>query len=190
MPIKLSPWFWFTNISDGSVKYGGDSISEYKLTATCEYEIWLPTYMVLKPYACLERIYMDVRMDSAYSRYGLAPTFDIMQQKYTPSQDQESDVPANRIQGYSDNLPLESSSMAERTYYKFTAEDEATNPEWFELNNPFNSDVPRELIYVVTYRGYMDYGDDAGWKFNDDKSKILIKIEAKENELIELFRYE
>jgi hypothetical protein len=46
-PFDLKPWIKLTSASDGSEKYGGDSLSEYKLQVTLEWETYLPTHLVL-----------------------------------------------------------------------------------------------------------------------------------------------
>lgn len=47
IPLPLDAIWKLDSFSDNSTKYGGDSIAEYKLSATFTYEVNIPTYMVL-----------------------------------------------------------------------------------------------------------------------------------------------
>jgi hypothetical protein len=191
MPILLNPWFKFTSINDATQKYGGDDVAEYKLSVTVEYEIELPTYMVITPDAYLKKINFNVSMDSAYSRYGLNPLYDPATDTWHKQSDESGkrkDVPGNIILGENDVLPSEFTEVAERAYYKFTEADEEDEAEWFEIENPFDPSVDYRHIQVVYYSGPLVF--DTGWRFNADRTKIEVKVEPKEDELVEFFRYQ
>lgn len=46
-PFSLTPWLTLEGAGDGSEKYGGDDLSEYKLVLDIKWETYLPTHLVL-----------------------------------------------------------------------------------------------------------------------------------------------
>jgi len=53
----MRPWLKLTGVSDASEKYGGDNLSDYKLSLDIEWETMLPTNMVL-----LEKFYPNTNI--------------------------------------------------------------------------------------------------------------------------------
>jgi hypothetical protein len=192
MPILLNPWFKFDAISDATQKYGGDDIAEYKLSVTVNYEIELPTYVVITPHAKLKFVDLNMSMDAAYSRYGLNPIIDPntgLAAKRSDESGEREDVPGvTTVGGAHDQLPTNLIDFTERAYYKFTEADEDDEEGWFVISNPFAPDVTDPYIKLISYEGEILYGD--GWRFNADRTNIEVKIEPKENELVEFFRYQ
>ena len=189
LPVKLTPWFWFTDISDASTKFGGDDIAEYKLSVSVRYEIDLPTYLVLTPYCGDIKIRMTFSMDTTYSRYGMLPFFSDDSYRKTA----EHDVPGIMIienEVNSKNRDIILADFDKRSYYQFTKKDEddwTPEQEWFTISNPFKTVLNPEELRIVTYSGMLDYGDE--WTLNPDGSTIEVKVEPKEGELIEVFKY-
>jgi hypothetical protein len=187
LPVTLNPMFWFTDISDGSTKYGGDSVAEYKLLVNCSFEIDLPTYFVLTPFSGRFGVDMTVRMDATYSRYGTNP-LEINGQLV-----KTLDVPRERFLTTDSSTPLHFDIFKERAYYTFTEEDQnnwdSDNPQLF-INNPFDPTVKLEQMSCVSYPGLLYYGQHWERVEQDGQSKIWIKIEPKQDEIFELFLYE
>jgi hypothetical protein len=191
MPILLNPWFKFTSISDATEKYGGDDVAKYKLSVAVEYEIEIPTYIVMTPHAGLKYINFNVSMDAAYSRYGLNPVFDPTIPDIVKRSDESGereDVPGVLIPGDEDSRGTAITEFVERAYYKFTAEDEDDESDWFVIENPFPTDVNERLIKIVSYTGELLFGDR--WRFSTDGTNIEVNIEPKEDQLVEFFRYQ
>lgn len=186
-PIKLNPFFKLASLSDSSEKYGGDSISRYKLTATFEYEIELPTYFVITPFTKNITTDLNISMGSTYSRYGLMPTYNSSTGQYEkggnyPPTDRLIDSSDSEI----DSKPVYYNS---KTIYLFTENDENnyTEGSLFELTNTYGSDIDWRNLQIISYTGLLDYGQD--WSVSDDTTKLLLNIEPIEGEQIELFYY-
>ncbi|MCK5018195.1 MAG: hypothetical protein KAS32_14155 [Candidatus Peribacteraceae bacterium] len=47
-PFAITPWLKLTGVSDGSEKYGGDALSDWRVVLELEWETYLPTHMVLE----------------------------------------------------------------------------------------------------------------------------------------------
>jgi len=67
LPLKMSPQIWLTSLSDASVVYGGDDIANYKLQLTMEYDVDLPTYIVIRNAEKMENIKITFDTDIATS---------------------------------------------------------------------------------------------------------------------------
>ena len=85
IPLSLEPIWRLESFSDASTKHGGDSIAEYKLTATFGYEINLPTYVVtsenLDP-----TLSLSLSLGSTYSKYPIISPYKILQAMETDPQ--------------------------------------------------------------------------------------------------------
>jgi hypothetical protein len=69
-PCTIKPLYKLTGINDGSEKYGGsDRLAEWKLTATIEYEVEMPSFMLLQGDYLAENINIDIGYGSNYTEY-------------------------------------------------------------------------------------------------------------------------
>jgi len=67
-PCRIKPWYKLTGLSDGSNKYGGtDKIAEWRLSATIEYEVEIPSFIILESDYLVENIHFEIRYGSTYS---------------------------------------------------------------------------------------------------------------------------
>jgi len=188
LPVNLTPWFKFTGISDATTKYGGDQVAEYKLSATVEFEIDIPTYMSITPYLN-PAANVQIFLDSAYSRYGSNPIFDEDTGLYVRGGSIPETVLNNEesAEGYE----LDITSVAQRSYYKFTAADVITGLDAdgnFTIPNPFDVDVTEKYIQIGSYDGLLRKG--AAWVFGTGSTTIKIKVLPKLDEIVELYRYQ
>lgn len=70
VPGKLKPRFTLRGMSDGSERYGGtDSMASWKLSTIVEYEIEIPTFMILTTDNMIENIDFNIRFGSIYTKY-------------------------------------------------------------------------------------------------------------------------
>lgn len=189
-PVKLTPQFWFTNISDGSTKFGGDTVAEYKLTVDCSFEIDLPTYLVITPYSGDFTVTLDVSVDHTYSRYNLLPFFD--GQEYVKN----GPTPGGYILSTKNTeTPINLLDFTARSYYVFTEED-VTNwstGDSYIIANPHNvPGVDYNQYKLISYVGLIPYGaEENGWIFSDDtKDFFQLNVEPKAGEMIEIFFYD
>jgi len=70
IPGKVKPRYVLRGMSDGSSRYGGtDDIADWKLSCIVEYEIEIPSFIVLKTNSVIEDIHFNITYDSVYSTY-------------------------------------------------------------------------------------------------------------------------
>jgi len=68
--VTIRPILSLTNLGDSSERYGGsDRFAEWKLSATINYEIELPNFLVIESDYLVENINLEIRYGSAYSFY-------------------------------------------------------------------------------------------------------------------------
>ncbi len=77
VPISLHPMWRLQSLSDSSNKYGGDNIAEYKLSASFEYEINLPTYAVVSENVDAS-INLNLEVGKSYTKYPLTSPYKIL----------------------------------------------------------------------------------------------------------------
>lgn len=77
IPFPIDAIWKLDSLNDNSTKYGQDQISEYKLSATCTYEVNIPTYVVLDPHI-LENFLVQFSLGKTISRYPLCKPADIL----------------------------------------------------------------------------------------------------------------
>jgi len=187
IPVLLNPIFWFTDISDGSTKFGGDSIAEYKLIANISFEINLPTYFVITPFSGKFDIDLNIDMDATYSRYGTKPI--LVNNEYVNT----IPAPGERFLTLDSTSPIRIETFSKRAYYVFTKTDvDNWNPEnpSLYIANPFDPNINKEKTLCISYSGQLYYGQDWEKVVVNNENKILIKIEPKEDEIFEILLYE
>lgn len=188
LPTKLTPFYKLTSLSDASEKYGGDNICKYKLTATFEFEVDLPTYMVLTPYCGGIEPNVTINMGATYSRYGLRPTLNPVTEEY---EEGGGLPPVDRGNNYDDQDVVEITDFEVRYVYVFTEEDEdnydpTVNP-WFSFPSPFTENLTWGNAILITYLGELPQGEE--WKMSEDETKIEILVEPLHGEIVEVFVY-
>ena len=194
LPVTLDPIFRFSSISDNSVKYGNDNLTEYKLSVSVEYEINIPTYCILKDIYKATLI-LNMYTDIAYSKYGTATIYDEEKQEYV-QKNKYSFVPKMKIKN-KDQFDQKADLLKaiDYSYYKFTEEDVKEFEEIGEVDyeglllpNPYyDKMLDEDEILCVSYPGELKYEDD--WLYQEDKKYILIKIKPIEDEIIEFHLY-
>lgn len=67
-PVKILPMFTLTGISDASSRFGGmQNLAEWKLSFIFEYEIDIPSFIILQSDYIAKDLNLDIRVGSAYS---------------------------------------------------------------------------------------------------------------------------
>jgi hypothetical protein len=68
LPLRVKPQYALTSLADGSNRYGGtDNIAEWKLTASINYEIEIPNYLIIESDYLAEEADVEIQYGSAYS---------------------------------------------------------------------------------------------------------------------------
>ena len=191
---KIKPLLKMTAIGDGSERYGGtDKLAEWRLTATIEYEMEIPSFLLMQTDYLAERIELNVRYGSTYSNYDDYNLEDvpvnIEKTKYewvTGLVDGTSNVDFT--------LPEQSEIIDDKSlifktrYYHVVTEDQADSTSNIDITLPeVINDT--DLLIVHSKNGPMKY-DDHYVVLNGVTLRIFVEyVVLNENDVIEIFVY-
>lgn len=178
LPLNIKPQYALTSLSDGSNRYGGtDGVAEWKLSATVNYELEIPNYLILESDFLAEEINLEVRYGSAYSANNdFQPPDTRMLYDYSWNWGLNYDTNTPDKLGYMD--PMDTSCVVtyigdfvyqHRYFHEVTAEEAAT----CDTTNNIYITLPEQIldpkILIVNSKdGELNYGDhyyiiDDGW---------------------------
>lgn len=67
VPVNIKPIFKLASLADNSERYGGiDKLADWKLTATIEYELEVPSFLVLESDYLVQQVDIEIRSGSGY----------------------------------------------------------------------------------------------------------------------------
>jgi hypothetical protein len=82
LPCKITPWFVLTGMSDGSERYGGtDKLAEWRLVLNIDYEIEVPSFIIMTTDMMLEKINFNFLVGNDYSYNNYKPQTNIFSQE-------------------------------------------------------------------------------------------------------------
>jgi len=193
--VNIKPQFAMTNLGDASTRYGGtDDLAEWKLTATINYEVEIPNYLVLKTDYLAENITLNIDYGSAYSQYNdYQPPEDRMiynihwDWNLNPNTNTPM-LPANEggelTQDGTTTVTYIGDFVYDHRYYHVVTDEEAS---YCDSTNDITITLPEQIIepYILiinSKEGQLRYGtdyylDDGGWT-------LVIRTSAKQTELI------
>jgi len=191
LPVNIRPWFKLTGMSDVSTKYGGtDKLADWKLSTTIEYEIEMPSYIVLESDYLAQNLKMNIRMGSTYSVYPEyePPTTRLVSNTtwdwhLNPDTDSDLDTDATSHIEFSKELVFKT------RYYHIVTEAEAESTTDVDITLPETISDPDYLL--VNYRyGELSYGDNHTIINNGETLRIKVdSVNLIRNTALELFVY-
>lgn len=150
-PCRIKPLFKLTSLGDGSEKYGGtDKIAEWKLTATIEYEVEMPTFMT-------------IQSDVLRPANAPPPSFSLSSSSaFSVHNDYAANVPVKVF-----NLGGSELNLKTRYFHQVTADqvDSTSNIE-IELPESIDTTSVIETFIVMTRYGKLDYRSHYKFKNN------------------------
>lgn len=193
IPINIKPQISLMSISDGSTRYGGaDHLPDWRLTATINYEIELPVWLILKSDYLLENIDFNINYGSSYSVYNdfQPPDGRIL---YKKSWDWGlGDTPGEFLSDATSVVLTHVGDFEFNTRYFHTVSQldiDSTNILYLDIILPEIILRPKILIVNSKY-GELDYGDH--YIIVESGTVLRIKKENVELEVgmvLELFVY-
>ncbi len=194
LPVKIKPQITLSSLSDASTRYGGpDSLPEWRLNATLNYEVELPTWLILESDYLAEHIRLEVRYGSAFSEYDLTQSPPINRQFYSYDWDWGLDETSHSTLNLRDSTSCEpyvtDAVFSTRYYYVITqAEIDSTS-------STINITIPetvsnRNFLMVWSYAGEMSYKDH--YDIIDSGTTLAIRkdtVNLRSRQIIELYMY-
>jgi hypothetical protein len=177
LPLNVKPQYALTSLSDGSNRYGGtDGIAEWKLSATINYEIEIPNYLVLESDYLAEKVDLEIRYGSAFSLYNdYQPPDNRMLYDYSWSWGltPETDNPDKAWLNSSDATCVATFTgdyiLNTRYLHEVTASEAATCDTTNNITITLPEQITDEKALIVNSKdGALNYGDhyyldDNGW---------------------------
>lgn len=183
-PFINKPFLKLTSVSDGADRYGGtseDSISEHRIICSLEYEMWVPTIVVLSaeflPTPCK---YFRVDLGIGYQYSNITKVFDSI-----------VTIPKHQIVTYvesEDSTALTVTNMIWDTSYTYELTVDDINQ--LKANSNVMIDLPKNIsdcIYIKILTKFGSLVEDFHWKLKSPSKIELIAYGApdfKDNDLV------
>lgn len=191
-PAVIKPLYKMTSLGDGSAKYGGtDKLAEWRITATLEYEVEIPTFLLIQTDYLAERINMNINFSSCYSAYSnYQPPVNRELSAFSWSSGLDSTSNSVLDMDSTSNILYNLSTIFKTRYYHVLTQEQAESETDVQITIP-ETITDNNLLYVNSKYGKMDYGDhytiiNSGNTLN----LIMENITLNANDIIELYVYE
>jgi hypothetical protein len=196
LPVNIKPQISLVSMADASNRYGGpDKIAEWRLTATINYEIEMPNYMVLESDYLAENVHLEMRYGSAFSLYNdYQPP--VNRQIYNYHWDWGLDETSNSRVTYlnADDATCETGFVGDyvyktRYFHEVTSADAAEDP-YLDIDLP--ETITDKLVLIVNSKhGALNFGDHYIIVDKGDTLRIKMdNVNLKAGWFLELFYYE
>lgn len=194
IPCKIKPRFKFTAMSDGSTRLGGtDKLPDWRLAFTVEYEVEVPSFVILEADYLAQNIEMNISYGSCYSSNNIynsnaaQTTIDTSTITFDFGLDSTSNSTII-IPEYGTVTSDESMEYKTR-YYHIITQAEVDSTSDIEISLPEIIDDHRLLI-AVSKNGQLDYWDH--YRINEAGDLLTILKEyvyLDPGDILELYIY-
>jgi len=191
IPVHIKPWFKLIGMSDGSEKYGGtDKLSSWRLVSNIEYEVEIPTYMMLESDYLAENMKMTIKYGSAYSAYTSHQppnNRDIIKTSWVWGLDDTSNSEIDY--DTTSEIDYTKSLVFKTRYYHVITEQEAQSTTDIDITLP-ETITDKDYLVVNSRYGEMEYGDH--YTIINDGNTLRLKVDnvtLSANQIIELYVY-
>lgn len=199
LPLNVKPQISLQNLSDASSRYGGtDKLADWRLTASLNYEIEMPTYLVIESDYLAENINLEIRIGSTYSSYSdYQPPINRIELNY--SWDWGVDETSNTLiiidpENIDSTCDVQVSDFVFKTrYFHEVTQSEVDSTSNVEITLPERI-VDQKTLIVNSVEGAMNYGDH--YIIKDNGRTLMLKtvdpmnVILQEGWILELYIYE
>lgn len=190
-PVYIKPWFKLTSMSDGSTKYGGtDKLYDWRLISTIEYEVEVPSFVILESDYLAENINLSINFGTVFSTY---PKFQppVNRELVRYHWDFGLDDTSNSTANYDTTSEIEYTKhlVFNTRYYHIITELEAESTTDVDISLPETIEDPDYLL-VNSKNGNLLYGDHYLITDNGDTLRIKVdNVTLTTGQIIELYVY-
>ena len=191
-PAVIKPIYKLTSLGDGSSKYGGtDKLADWRLTATLEYEVEIPTFLLVQTDYLSERINMNINFSSCYSEYSnYKPPVNRELSAFEWSSGLDSTSNSTLDMDSTSEILYSLSTIFKTRYYHVLTEVQAESETDVQIDIP-EAITDNNLLYVNSKYGKMSYGDHYTIINNGLTLNLIMEnITLDTNDIIELYIYE
>jgi hypothetical protein len=192
-PCIIKPIYKLTTMGDNSARYGGAAeLADWRLTASIQYEVEIPSFLILETDYLAEHVSLEVQYGGCYSKYNFTvPSNRIV---YDINTDWGLDETSNSQILIADDtttvIHYDGDYVLNSRYIHIldsTAVLQTTN---IVIPLPVVIDQYKKLI-INSKDGPLDYG--TYWKLSDDGSSLILirdNIIIESGQIIEIYIYE
>ncbi len=190
-PAYIKPWFKLTSMGDGSIKYGGtDKLSEWRLVSTIEYEVEVPSFIILESDYLAENINLNINLGMVFSAYP----------KFKPPINRELtrfhwdfclDDTSNSTINYDATSEIEYTKhlIFNTRYYHIITESESESTIDIDIELPETIDDPDYLL-INSKNGLLLYNDHYSIIGSGNTLRIKVdNVTLTKGQIIELYIY-
>jgi len=192
IPVHIKPWFRLTGMSDGSEKYGGsDKLASWRLVSNIEYEVEMPSFLILESDYLAENIKMTIKYGSAYSAYTSHQPPN-HREVIVSSWDLGLDDTSNSEIDYdtTSEIDYKKSLVFKTRYYHIITTQEAESTIDVDITLP-ETITDKDYLVVNSRYGEMEYGDHYTIVNNGNTLRIKVdNVTLAANQIVELYVYE
>ena len=203
IPVRMRPLYKLVSLADGSTRYGGaDRLADWKLGFTVEYQLEMPSMIMILTDHLVTDVKLEVKHVLNYSNatqydVNIYPDRDILKFHWDVSIDSTSEDYFQVNIGDVHETEDKSLQLA-NTYVHVVTKEEADSTADVVIDLPEQVDVDRDALLVLSTFGYMNYRDHYdisgdGWKMTikkgyDSETKEFT-VQLEENQVIQLLYY-
>ena len=191
IPCEIKPIYKLNSFSDASQRYGGaDDLADWRLGATIEYEVEIPSFLVLESDYLVEDVNIRISSGSAYSLYTdyTVPTFNFnYQTSYDWGLDETShsviDLDSTCTQTYNAEYSLNT------RYFHIVTQVEVDSTSNLTITLPEQITDINSILLNSKY-GPMAYGDH--YYLTDNGNTLVVRndtVSLEEGMVIEIYIY-
>jgi len=205
-PCQIRPRYKLTAMTDASSRLGGiEGLPDWRLAWSIEYEVEIPTFMLLDSDYLAENIHFEFRYGSCYSANNLTDTPPVNKMIFDTHWDVFNDTTSALGINISDErkTPTELEASEAEIIYKaeavFKTRYYCPISSVEEQSSSFdiivNEILPnRYFINMFGPKGELEYGDDFEIVSSNDGTSVIainnIELKLKDEDFLELYVYE
>jgi hypothetical protein len=195
VPVRMRPLYKLISLADASTRYGGaDKLADWKLGFTVEYQLEMPSMMMILTDHLIENVKLEVRHVLNYSSatqydVNIYPSRDILKLHWDVTIDSTSEDYFQVVVGDVEEVEDKSLTLT-NTYIHVVTKQEADSTSDIIIDLPEQIDSDKDVLLVLSTYGYMDYKDH--YDISEDGWKLTIKkefVSLVEDQIIQLIYY-
>lgn len=196
-PCRIKPLYKLTGVSDGSTRYGGaDKLADWRLSLTIEYQVEMPSFIVLESDYLAENINLEIRYGSCYSENSAYNTDDIpVNREYIKSHwdlglDSTSFVQTVLTLPEEATITESKGSVFKTRYFHEITQAQADSTSDYNITMPEPMTDP-DLLMLNSVGGVLSYGDH--YTISTNGNTLTIRAEYTNfsaGDILELYVYE
>jgi len=190
VPCSIRPWYKLTGVTDSSTRYGGDKLADWRLSAMLEYEVEIPSFIVLKSDYLAEGIDFEIRYSSCYTKY---PEYNIPvnRDEFESRWEWNLDSTSSQIIHLKNDPKIvkRENYVFKTRYFHIVTKEEADSTADIIITMP-EQITDEKLLILNSKSGQLNYWDH--YVLEDNGNTLVIKrqnVNVAEGDIIELYVY-